>query len=115
MTPITEPTAVAWLDQDYSEVRPGILGATIDSAQLTVTVYRYGAGSSWEEHRHPEDQVTSVVSGGAITFCIDGRDVTMRPGDLAVIPGDVPHSARVEGDTEVVAICTWRLRSRKGA
>jgi quercetin dioxygenase-like cupin family protein len=114
MTSVTKPTVTPWMDQEFTEVRPGILGATIDTEQLTFTVYRYGAGSSWEEHRHPEDQVTSIVSGGQITFCIDGEDVTMRPGEVALIPGDVPHSAHVPGEDEVVALCTWKLRDRKG-
>ncbi|HEY7632740.1 MAG TPA: cupin domain-containing protein [Thermoleophilaceae bacterium] len=107
---MAEPQVVDWLGQDFSEVRPGIHGATIDSEQLTVTVYRYEPGSSWEEHAHPEDQVTTVVSGGEIEFTVGGNTVRLRPGQLALIPGGTPHSART-GDEEVVALNVWRLRS----
>jgi hypothetical protein len=37
----------------------------------------------------------------------------MSPGELAVIPGGVPHSASVPADGErVVSLNVWRLRSR---
>jgi quercetin dioxygenase-like cupin family protein len=106
---VADSTVVGWLDQDFTEVRPGIHGATIDSEQLTVTVYRYEPGSTWEEHAHPEDQVTTVVQGGEIEFTVGGESVTLSPGQLALIPGGLPHSART-GPEEVVAVNVWRLR-----
>ena len=81
-----------WDDQEFTEVRPGIFGATIDTEQLTVTVYRYEPGCAWETHAHPEDQVTFVVEGGTVDFVVDGRPAPLGPGELAVIPGGVPHS-----------------------
>jgi len=102
-----------WDDQEFTEVRPGIFGATIDSDQLTVTVYRYEPGCSWEEHAHPEDQVTFIAEGGTVDFVDDGEPRPMSPGELAVIPGGVPHSASVPADGErVVSLNVWRLRSR---
>lgn len=98
-----------WLDQDFEEVRPGIYGTRVDSEQLTVSVYRYGPGSEWEVHEHPEDQMTTVVGGGEIEFTVDGEPVILGPGQMALIPGGVPHSAR-NGDEEVVAVNVWRRR-----
>jgi unsaturated pyranuronate lyase len=98
---------------EFSEVRPGIFGATTDTEQLTVTVYRYEPGCAWEEHAHPEDQVTFIAQGGTVDFVVDGEPRPMSPGDLAVIPGGVPHSASVPADGEsVVSLNVWRLRSR---
>jgi quercetin dioxygenase-like cupin family protein len=102
-----------WDDQEFTEVRPGIFGATIDTEQLTVTVYRYEPGCAWEEHAHPEDQVTFIAEGGTVDFVVGGEPRPMSPGDLAVIPGGVPHSATVRADGErVVSLNVWRLRSR---
>jgi len=98
---------------DFSEVRPGIFGSTIDTEQLTVTVYRYEPGCAWETHEHHEDQVTFVASGGVVDFVVDGEPAPMGPGELAVIPGGVPHSATVRDDGEtVVTLNVWRLRNR---
>ncbi len=102
-----------WHEQDFTEVRPGIFGATIDTEQLTVTVYRYEPGCAWEEHEHPEDQVTFIAEGGTVDFVVDGRPTPLSAGQLAVIPGGVRHSASVPPDGErVVSINVWRLRSR---
>ena len=110
---LAEALALRWDEQDFTEVRPGIFGATIDTAQLTVTVYRYEPGCSWEEHSHPEDQVTFIARGGTVEFVVGGRPAPLGPGQLAVIPGGVPHAASVRNDGErVVSINVWRLRPR---
>jgi quercetin dioxygenase-like cupin family protein len=100
-------------EQEFTEVRPGIFGATIETEQLTITVYRYEPGCAWEEHAHPEDQVTFISEGGTVDFVVDGHPTPMSPGDLAVIAGGVPHSASVRADgARVVSLNVWRLRSR---
>jgi len=104
---------VVFGDREFSEVRPGIFGATEDTGQLTVTVYRYEPGCAWETHSHPEDQVTYVTEGGTVDFVVDGRPAPLSPGELAIIPGGVPHSASVPADGEtVVTLNVWRLRPR---
>jgi quercetin dioxygenase-like cupin family protein len=100
-------------DRDFTEVRPRIFGATEDTEQLTVTVYRYEPGCEWETHAHPEDQVTYVTAGGTIDFVVDGEPRPLSAGELAIIPGGVPHSASVPADGEtVVTLNVWRLRPR---
>jgi quercetin dioxygenase-like cupin family protein len=102
-----------WRELDFSEVRPGIFGATIDTEQLTATVYRYEPGCAWETHEHPEDQVTCVIEGGTVDFVVAGEPAPLGPGEMAVIPGGVPHSATVAADGErVVTLNVWRLRRR---
>jgi len=102
-----------WQDLDFSEVRPGIFGATIDTEQLTATIYRYEPGCAWETHEHPEDQVTCVIEGGTVDFVVDGKPAPLGPGEMAVIAGGVPHSATVPADGDrVVTLNVWRLRRR---
>ncbi len=43
-------------------------------------------------HKHLAEQITMVMSG-AIKFTIDGRDTTVRAGDVFIIPPNVVHSA----------------------
>jgi quercetin dioxygenase-like cupin family protein len=98
-------------DRDFTQVRPRISGATEDTEQLTVTVYRYAPGCDWETHAHPEDQVTYVAEGGTVDFVVDGEPRPLSAGELAIIPGGVPHSASVAPDGEtVVTLNVWRLR-----
>ena len=69
--PMNSPQTIDWDEQEFAEVRPGIFGATVHTPNLTATLYRYDAGSSWETHAHPQDQMTYVMSG-AIDFVVDG-------------------------------------------
>jgi unsaturated pyranuronate lyase len=101
---------VDWDAQDFEEVRPRILGATIDTPRLTATLYRYAPGSSWEEHRHPEDQITTVLRG-TIEFVVDGKAITLTEGQLAALPGGTPHSATAgAGGAETLNVFTSRAR-----
>ena len=88
------PRKIDWDEQEFTEVRPGIFGATVHTPQLTATLYRYGADSSWEEHQHPQDQITTVLEG-VIDFVVDGESVQLTEGQLATLPGGTPHSATV--------------------
>jgi quercetin dioxygenase-like cupin family protein len=110
---LAEALALRWDEQEFTEVRPGIFGATIDTEQLTVTMYRYEPGCAWETHAHPEDQVTFVFEGGTVDFVLDGRPTPLSAGDLGALPGGVPHSASVPADgARVVTVNVWRLRTR---
>ena len=49
-------------------------------------------------HSHESEQLTYVLTG-ALTFTLDGRDITVRAGELLRIPSWVPHSAEALEDT----------------
>jgi quercetin dioxygenase-like cupin family protein len=102
------PLPIDWDAQAFSELRPGILGATIVSDDLTVSMYRYAPGSTWEEHEHPEDQLTAVLSG-EIVFRAGAGELRLGPGRQVLIPGGVAHSARA-GPCEVVTLNVWPPR-----
>jgi quercetin dioxygenase-like cupin family protein len=109
---MADPQTVDWNEQQFTEVRPGIFGATVETPQLTVTLYRYAAGSSWEEHSHPEDQITTVLNG-EIDFTVAGEAVHLTAGQTACLPGGVPHSANV-GPQPVTTINVYTLRGFRG-
>jgi quercetin dioxygenase-like cupin family protein len=98
---------IDWDEQEFREARPGIFGATAHTPQLTAILYRYGPGSSWEEHEHPQDQMTTVLSG-AIDFIVDGVPVRLQAGQLALLPGGTPHSATVTDGAVSINVLTHR-------
>ncbi len=91
-----QPQKISWDEREFVIARPGISGATAHTPQLTAILYRYEPGSSWEEHRHPQDQITTVLEG-SVDFVVDGAPVRLGPGETAALPGGVPHSATVSG------------------
>jgi quercetin dioxygenase-like cupin family protein len=103
------PQTIDWDQQEFTEVRPGIFGSTVHTPQLTATLYRYGAGTSWEEHQHPQDQITQVLEG-TVDFIVDGRPVRLSAGQLGALPGGTPHSATVpvEGPAVTLNVFTHR-------
>jgi quercetin dioxygenase-like cupin family protein len=108
---MNEPRTIDWDAQEFVEVRPGIHGATVHTPQLTATLYRYGPGSSWETHAHPQDQMTFVVEG-AIDFVVAGNAVRVTEGQLATLPGGVPHSATVPASAGAVSLNVFTHRER---
>lgn len=106
-----EAQTVIWDDRPFSEVRPGIFGSTIHTPQLTATLYRYASGSSWEEHEHPQDQVTHVLDG-VIDFVVDGQPVRLTAGQSAALPGGVRHSATVPDAGPAVTLNVFTRRDR---
>lgn len=103
------PRTIDWEQQQFTEVRPGIFGATVHTPQLTATLYRYGAGTSWEEHRHPQDQITQVLEG-AIDFVVAGEPIRLSAGQLAALPGGTPHSATVPAEGPAVSLNVFTHR-----
>ncbi|MDQ7859312.1 MAG: cupin domain-containing protein [Armatimonadota bacterium] len=56
------------------------------------------AGASVPVHQHDNEQISYCISG-AMRFILDGRELVLRPGEVLVIPGGVPHGAEVLEDT----------------
>jgi unsaturated pyranuronate lyase len=49
-------------------------------------------------HSHHNEQVTYILEG-ALKFLIQGREITVRAGEVLCIPRDVPHEAFAIEDT----------------
>lgn len=92
--------SVNWMAIAAEEVYPGITRQLVQAERQTLIRYVYQPGSVFPEHHHPQEQITAVLSG-EIEFVVAGERRVYRPGDVAVIPGDLPHGARVVGDAVV--------------
>jgi unsaturated pyranuronate lyase len=46
----------------------------------------------------------SIVVQGAIKFEVEGREVTVRAGEVLVIPSNLPHNALALEDSSVIEI-----------
>ncbi len=89
--------AVNWNEIPSEEVYPGITRQTVQGERQTLVRYVYQPGSVFPVHQHPQEQITAVLSG-AIEFTVAGETATLGTGDVAIIPGDTPHGARVTGN-----------------
>lgn len=95
--------AVAWDAVAPEQVAAGVTRQVVNGDRQTLVRYVYRPGAVFARHHHPQEQITVVLSG-QIEFTIGDQVVTLGPGELVVIPGDVPHGARVLGGEVVESI-----------
>ena len=99
---MADPARVAdWGEIEATEIFPGVIRQALTTSTSTIVRYTYHPGCVFPVHQHPEEQVT-IVHTGVIEFEVGGEPVTLRAGQVAVIPGGVPHGARVTGSETVV-------------
>lgn len=91
----------SWDEIESVEVYPGIFRQSLSTPESTIARYTYHPGCVFPLHRHAEEQVT-IVQTGEIEFDVVGEKIVLRAGQIAVIPGDTPHGARVVRDEIVI-------------
>lgn len=95
--------ATRWDRLTSEEALPGITRQVLHGENQTIVRYCYEPGSVFPVHAHEQEQVTMVLSG-TILFTVDGEEVALGPGGIAVIPPWTPHGAEVRGDEPVETI-----------
>jgi unsaturated pyranuronate lyase len=73
----------------------------VSGTQGTMVYWRMKAGARAAAHKHPHEQFVWMVKG-TMDFRIGDEKRTMKPGDVAVIPGGVEHEGYFPEDSEVI-------------
>ncbi|MBM4434153.1 MAG: cupin domain-containing protein [Chloroflexi bacterium] len=77
----------------------GVERRFVSGERTTVAQIWLEKGALVPRHTHESEQVAWVVSG-ALRFTLgDGDEVTVRTGEILVIPSGLPHSAEAVEDT----------------
>jgi quercetin dioxygenase-like cupin family protein len=58
-------------------------------------------GAAVPAHRHPNEQITHVLTG-ALRFVVEGREVVVRGGETLHIPANAEHSAQALEETDEI-------------
>jgi quercetin dioxygenase-like cupin family protein len=64
----------------------------VNGEKVMVSQLWFTKGSLVPLHHHESEQISLIVQG-AMKFELEGREVTVRAGEVLVIPSNVPHSA----------------------
>lgn len=96
---------VNWNDVPLEALNPLLERQLVVGEHMMIARVLLKKGCIVPMHSHPNEQVTHVQSG-ALQFNIDGREITIRPGEWLVIPPDVAHSAVALEDTVDIDIFT---------
>ncbi len=65
----------------------------IDKPVGTLTLFAFDAGQGLSEHTAAYDAVVQILDGEA-ELVIGGRPVKALPGQMVIMPANVPHSVR---------------------
>jgi quercetin dioxygenase-like cupin family protein len=95
------------------ERRPGWHGRIFHSPSMTFAHYDFARGSSIHEHFHPQEEVWEVIEG-ELEITVDGVSKIARPGIVAIVPGNVPHSVKALTDGKAI-IVDYPLRDDFGS
>jgi quercetin dioxygenase-like cupin family protein len=81
------------------EIVPGFHGRFYHSANMTIAYWEIKAGSSIPVHNHIQEMVVNVIEGN-LELTIDKETRILE----AVIPSNVPHTAKGISDCRVIDI-----------
>lgn len=90
-------------DLEPEEMIPGFLGDFLHTENMSVASWSAEADSPFPEHSHPHEQI-SIVWKGEFELTLNGETQVLRPGVIAVIPADAPHSGRALTDCQIVDV-----------
>ena len=95
------PAHYRWNDLDAEPLKGTITRRMITGTSMMIAEVRLGKGELVPQHSHHNEQITYITQG-ALHFKLgaDGdREVTVRAGEVLVIPPHLPHSAEALEDT----------------
>lgn len=108
---------IAWSVIPEEEVLPGITRQVYHGQEQTIVRYVYKPGSVFPMHAHPQEQMTAVLHG-RMTFTVDDPrggptcQIELGPGEIVMLPANLPHGAEVMGPEEVETLNTLSPRRR---
>jgi quercetin dioxygenase-like cupin family protein len=85
------------------ERRPGWRGRTFHSPSMTFVHWDFDAGADIHEHVHPQEEVWEVIEG-ELQVTVDGAAQVARPGVVAIVPPNTPHSVVALTDGKAIVI-----------
>ena len=92
-----------WNDVTREEMNDLIARQVLHGDRITLARLELRQGAFVPMHSHENEQI-SMITAGALRFCLDGTEIVVRTGEMLRIPGGVPHSVLAEEDTVAVDI-----------
>ncbi len=90
-----------WENVPLEQLNPGLGRKMVTGEKVMLTQIFLKKGCIVPRHSHPNEQVTYVLEGALRFLLGDAQDeeVTVRAGEVLVIPSGLPHSAEALEDT----------------
>jgi quercetin dioxygenase-like cupin family protein len=92
-----------WDALTLDKVTDMVARKTVAGAELVLTQAYFKKGALVPVHRH-ESELLVYVLQGALRVQIEGKDVTVREGEVLVVPGGASHQAESLDDTFLLSV-----------
>jgi quercetin dioxygenase-like cupin family protein len=98
---------INWDTIPSEDVNPSMTRKIVSGEKLMIARIKFKDGFLVPLHSHIHEQVTQVISGSIRFWLGENKEQTMDlyPGDVVVIPSNLPHEALMIGEVE--EIDTW--------
>lgn len=96
----------SWKETSHERLDPKLSQQVFTSKNVMVVNYVYDPGLKFDEHSHPQEQVT-IVQSGRLLLTVAGEKVELNAGDICSVFPNISHSSVVVGDEKVEAICIF--------
>ena len=97
-----EAVHTRWADVPVEPMNPLLTRAFVTGSQAMIARIDLKKGCVVPRHSHPNEQIAWIVEG-ALDFILGEpgveKRVTVRAGEVLVIPGGLPHAAEALEDT----------------
>jgi quercetin dioxygenase-like cupin family protein len=90
-----------WDDLPTEQLKKGLSRKLITGDRMMIAQVYFKSGEDVPRHSHDNEQLTYILSG-ALHFWFganDEQEVTVRAGEVVVIPSNMPHRAVALEDT----------------
>lgn len=102
------PSEVCTLQNSVAIAPGAIVSRTLArSAGGNVTVFAFDRGQALAEHSAPFDAMVHLLEGELVVV-IAGEEYALTPGEVVIMPADVPHAVRAPEPAK------WMLVMLKG-
>lgn len=85
------------------EIFPGIRARVVHTERTSQSFVEIQAGASFPQHQHPHEQTVNMLEG-ELEIVVGHETHRLTPGQVLVIPPDVPHSGRAVTNCRVLDV-----------
>jgi quercetin dioxygenase-like cupin family protein len=96
--PMTGLKHIAWKDIDTETLNPLFTRQLVVGENVMLARILLRKGCRVPLHSHINEQISYIVEG-ALQFQIEGREITVKAGEVLCIPPHLPHEAEALEDT----------------
>ena len=97
----SDATLHRWSDLDLHKVTAMVSRKVIEGDRQRLVQAYHKRGAQVPIHAHPHEQMVYVLQG-ALRCLVGGRDVTVREGEVLLVPAGVRHQVEAIDDTFVL-------------